>query len=146
MFGRVAHAFLASALLLASVPARCQNGPVYEGRSSLAPASRVAWLERVERAKTRYQAFAARARLALHPPVIEPGVAPARPAGAATGLFDDPTLRPGDVVVTSEGLMVFRGASRLPHARGDFEPIATAKTRHGPELIELQRALTLGKR
>ncbi|WP_051661059.1 DUF2865 domain-containing protein [Bosea sp. 117] len=33
---------------------------------------------------------------------------------------DDPTLRPGDVVVTGQGVVVFRGDSRLPHSAGDF--------------------------
>jgi hypothetical protein len=119
--------------------------PLYEGRSSLGPPSRAAWLERVERARARYEAFAAGARLAIHPKVIEPGVAAPR----STGFLDDPTLRRGDVVVTSDGLMVFRGSRGLPHTFGDFDPVrspAAAAARHAPELIELQRAHELGKR
>lgn len=116
-----------------------------EGRSSLAPTGRTAWLQRVEEARARYEAFGARARLAIHPKVTEPGVAPAR-----TGILDDPTLRRGDVIVTSEGLMVFRGARRFPYTPSDFDPVpsspAAAGARHAPELIELQRAHEQGKR
>lgn len=115
-----------------------------EGRSSLGPANRAAWLERVEQARSRYEAFAARARVAVHPNVIEPGVAPTR-----TGILDDPTLRRGDVIVTSEGLMIFRGARRFPYTPGDFDAVAlpgAAGARHAPELIELQRAHERGKR
>jgi hypothetical protein len=133
-------------LTLMAGPAFAQSAgqPLYEGRSSLGPPSRAAWLERVERARARYEAFAAGARLALHPKVIEPGVAP-----RSTGLLDDPTLRRGDVVVTSDGLMVFRGSRAFPHTFGDFDPVrspAAAAVRHAPELIELQRAHDLGKR
>ena len=140
-------AALSRALLLALMfdPAFAQSGtgPVYEGRSSLEP-SRAAWLERVEQAQARYEAFAAQARLSIHPRVREPGIAPGR-----TNIFDDPTLRRGDVVVTSDGLMVFRGSRRFPYTSDDFDPVAspvTAGARHAPELIELQRAHEQGKR
>jgi hypothetical protein len=114
-----------------------------EGRSSLGPANRAAWLERVEQARARYEAFAARGRLAIHPNLIPPGVAPTR-----TGILDDPTLRRGDVIVTSEGLMIFRDARRFPYTAGDFDPVASpvaAGARHAPELIELQRAHERGR-
>ena len=140
-------AALSRALLLALMfdPAFAQSGigPVYEGRSSLEP-SRAAWLERVEQARARYEAFAAKARASIHPRVREPGIAPGR-----TNILDDPTLRRGDVVVTSDGLMVFRGSQRFPYTSDDFDPVAspvTAGARHAPELIELQRAHEQGKR
>ena len=140
-------AALSRALLLALMfdPAFAQSGPgpVYEGRSSLEP-SRAAWLERVEQARARYEAFAAQARLSIHPRVREPGIAPGR-----TNIFDDPTLRRGDVVVTSDGLMVFRGSRRFPYTSDDFDPVASPVTtgaRHASELIELQRAHEQGKR
>ncbi len=143
---------LAQALL--SAPAFAQVGALHEGRSALGPshvpsgvASRLAWLARVEEAKARYEAFAMRARLAIHPRMIEPGVAPPRrAAGTTTSVFDDPTLRRGDVVSTPEGLRVFRGAPGVPHAASDFVPVASVKTPHAPQLMELQRALELGKR
>ena len=130
--------------VLVHAPAFAQSTgePLREGRSSLDP--RTAWLERVELARSRYEAFATRARLALHPTVKEPGVAPTR-----TSILDDPTLRRGDVVVTSEGLLVFRGARRFPYTPADFDPVvapAAAGVRHASELIELQRVHDQGKR
>ena len=143
---RLPRAILAaiSALIVAPVFAQPATQPLHEGRSSLGPGSRAAWLERVERARARYEAFALQARLAIHPRVIEPG---APPPPRATGIFDDPTLRRGDVVVTPEGLLVFRGSSHLPRSLSDFAPITSAApVRHAPELIELQRAHEFGKR
>ncbi|GAC1331160.1 MAG: hypothetical protein NVSMB26_09230 [Beijerinckiaceae bacterium] len=131
-------------------PAFGQTGDkaVLEGRSSLGPGPaqigppsevvRSAWLQRVERARVRYEAFANQARLAIHPKIIEPGAPP-----PATGFLNDTTLRRGDVVVTSEGLMVFRGSARFPYKNADFDPVespAGARSRHAPELIELQHA------
>jgi hypothetical protein len=149
-FARVILVCFGQASLIAFVigPAFAQSGsqPVYEGRSSLGPANRTAWLERVEQARARYDTFAAQARLSIHPKVIEPGVAP---PPRVTGILDDPTLRRGDVVVTLEGLMVFRGGRGLPHTSRDFDPVASpaaARASHAPELIELQRAHESGKR
>lgn len=127
-------------LMIASTQALAQsgNGPVHEGRSALEPPSRIPWLERVERARAHYEAFAGQARLGLHPQVREPGVVP-----PATGFLNDPTLRRGDVVVTPEGLMVFRGSRRFPYTYADFDAVrspAAARANHASELIELQRA------
>jgi hypothetical protein len=45
------------------------------------------------------------------------------PAGtAAVDIHSDPTLRPGDIVVTRDGPMLFRGGQRAPHRIGDFTP------------------------
>jgi hypothetical protein len=141
-----ARALVMQALMLGPAFAQSGSEPAYQGRSSLGPAGRMAWLERVEQARARYEAFAAQARLSIHPKVIEPGVAP---PPRASGILEDPTLRRGDVVVTSDGLMVFRGGRGLPHSARDFDPVASpaaARASHGPELIELQRAHELGKR
>jgi hypothetical protein len=50
----------------------------------------------------------------------------------ATGLasidaLSDPTLRPGDVVVTAEGPVAFKGDRRPPHQTSDFVPAADYK-------------------
>ncbi|HXY58931.1 MAG TPA: DUF2865 domain-containing protein [Methylocystis sp.] len=42
-------------------------------------------------------------------------------------LLNDPTLRPGDSVVTSEGVKVFAGDSSGPHSKGSF--LSLAETR-----------------
>jgi hypothetical protein len=134
------------ALMISPAFAQSTSQPVYEGRSSLGPANRTAWLERVEQARAHYETFAAQARLSMRRRVIEPGVAP---PPRATGILDDPTLRRGDVVVTSDGLMVFRGSRRFPYTHRDFDPVvspAAVGARHAPELIELQRAHEQGKR
>jgi hypothetical protein len=141
-----ARALVMQALMLGPALAESGSQSTYEGRSSVGPAGRTAWLERVEQARARYEAFAAQARLSIRAKVIEPGVAaPPR----ATGILEDPTLRRGDVVVTSDGLMVFRGGRNFPHTSRDFDSVASpaaARASHGPELIELQRAHELGKR
>ena len=40
--------------------------------------------------------------------------------------LNDPTLRAGDIVVTTYGLMVFRGADRHSHTESEFVSIANA--------------------
>ena len=124
--------------------AQASGEPIVEGRSSLGYGGRAAWLARVQEAKARYEAFVVQARLSIHPRVIEPGIAPARPAS----FFEDTTLRRGDVVVTPDGLMVFRGSKRFPYASSDFDSVrspAAVRATHAPELIELQRAHERGK-
>ncbi|MFK8250448.1 DUF2865 domain-containing protein [Ancylobacter sp. sgz301288] len=41
---------------------------------------------------------------------------------ASLDIMDDPTLKPGDMVVTASGIKVFRGDSVLPHRERDFTP------------------------
>ena len=63
----------------------------------------------------------------------------APPAGASVGsvahFAEDKTLRRGDVVVTSEGFLVYRGQSAA-HSRDDFEPLTKARD----ELANLEKA------
>jgi hypothetical protein len=40
----------------------------------------------------------------------------------AIDIHSDPTLRPGDIVATKNGLMVFTGSKEVPHQTGDFIP------------------------
>jgi uncharacterized protein DUF2865 len=40
----------------------------------------------------------------------------------AMDIHSDPTLRPGDIVVTKDGLMVFKGAKQVPYQTSDFVP------------------------
>lgn len=46
--------------------------------------------------------------------------------GAAVAVYHDPTLRAGDMVMTDDGLKVFRGGS-LPHSDSDFRSASSAK-------------------
>src|SRR5260221_14796729 len=41
---------------------------------------------------------------------------------AALDIHSDPTLRPGDIVATKNGLKVFTGSNEVPHQTGDFIP------------------------
>ncbi|GAC1331662.1 MAG: hypothetical protein NVSMB26_10310 [Beijerinckiaceae bacterium] len=51
----------------------------------------------------------------------------AKPGRGPLGPFvNDPTLRAGDVVVTSKGLMVFRGAGGHTHSERDFVSLSNA--------------------
>ncbi|HPG03749.1 MAG TPA: hypothetical protein PLB34_11780 [Rhodoblastus sp.] len=66
-------------------------------------------------------------------------VAIAPPQGASVGsvahFAEDKTLRRGDVVVTPEGFLVYRGAGRT-HSRDDFEPLTKARN----DLATLEKA------
>ncbi len=63
----------------------------------------------------------------------------APPSGASVGsvahFAEDKTLRRGDVVVTSEGFLVYRGQGGA-HSRNDFEPLTKARD----ELATLEKA------
>lgn len=65
------------------------------------------------------------------------------PAGvAAIDIMDDPTLKAGDLVVTENGVMVFRGGKSLPHSESDFSAAANdrklpASTRRELESLEI---------
>ena len=92
------------------------------------PAIDTAWRLKVEAARQRYEAFAARA---------ESGLRVERPThmGAPTSLeplmavLDDPTLRYNDLIVTRGGVFVFRGAEGLRHSATDFERLPDARVR-----------------
>ena len=63
----------------------------------------------------------------------------APPSGASVGsvahFAEDKTLRRGDVVVTSEGFLVYRGQGGA-HSRNDFEPLTKARD----DLATLEKA------
>jgi len=70
------------------------------------------------------------------PDKVEPPPVGAGPLGP---FLNDPTLRSGDVVVTSEGLMVFRGRSGSSHSPRDFASLAKAGSKTG-QLAAIERA------
>lgn len=71
---------------------------------------------------------------------------PARPdvlPGPVGQFLLDPTLRRGDVVVTSEGLKIFNGAGRRQHEEGDFVALSAAtqfKAGASPTLAAIDKA------
>ena len=60
-------------------------------------------------------------------------------AGPLGPFLNDPTLRSGDVVVTSEGLMVFRGRGGSRHSPRDFASLARAGSKNS-QLAAIERA------
>jgi len=70
------------------------------------------------------------------PEKVEPPPVGAGPLGP---FLNDPTLRSGDVVVTSEGLMVFRGRGGSRHSPRDFASLAKAGSRNS-QLAAIERA------
>jgi hypothetical protein len=65
------------------------------------------------------------------PPPVGPG-----PLGP---FLNDPTLRSGDVVVTTEGLMVYRGRGGASHSPRDFASLARAGSKNA-QLAAIERA------
>ena len=63
---------------------------------------------------------------------VKPGKGPLGP------FLNDPTLRAGDIVVTTHGLMVFRGADRHSHTESEFVTIANAS-----RLIEAKKKMLI---
>ena len=104
------------------------------GRLLAAPVDRTAWLDRVERARAGYQAFARKARLAVEAPAWREPTPPLR----------DPTLRDGDIIVRSNGLVVFREAGLAAPASPAIVPLVISRGRaHARELSEIARSLPM---
>lgn len=65
---------------------------------------------------------------------------------APMDVMDDPTLKAGDMVVTANGVMVFRGDKSLPHTERDFTAATSdrklpATTRRQIEALEMASGL-----
>jgi hypothetical protein len=68
---------------------------------------------------------------------------------APMDVMDDPTLKAGDLVVTANGVMVFRGDKALPHREGEFTSAVDdrklpAATRRQIEALEMASGLAQG--
>lgn len=63
-------------------------------------------------------------------------------AAAAYAPLNDPTLRPGDAIMTPAGIVVFRGAVGGPHQPGDFTALAGAQLPKATKqaLAQMERA------
>ena len=51
-----------------------------------------------------------------------------KPLDRTEALMRDATLRPGDVIMTDEGVRVFAGRAACPHTVADFRTLAEART------------------
>jgi hypothetical protein len=80
------------------------------------------WQQRVQDARRRSEEFVAkaRARRADAPPVDDREEA----READRRVMSDPSLRPGDIIATSKGFLVFVGRNGEDHLLRDFVPIA----------------------
>ncbi|ULO22854.1 hypothetical protein [Methylocystis sp. SB2] len=112
----------------ASASARSASPSLSALEARDAPAAYTSWRLKVEAARQRYEAFAARAESELR-------VRRSTRAGAPTSLdpllaaLDDPTLRYNDLIVTRGGIFVFHGAEGQRHSPPDFERLPDARVR-----------------
>ena len=145
---------LASALLMAApAPAMAQNffeqlfGGFQPQAAAYAPTSRGVsrtWPRREQRLRAGEGQGYGRSRTEVSrafeesgkPEKVEP---PPMGAGPLGPFLNDPTLRSGDVVVTSEGLMVFRGRGGSRHSPRDFASLARAGSKNS-QLAAIERA------
>ena len=145
---------LASALLMAApAPAMAQNffeqlfGGFQPQAAAYAPTSRGVsrtWPRREQRLRAgegqgygRSKSEVSRAfEESGKPEKVEP---PPMGAGPLGPFLNDPTLRAGDVVVTSEGLMVYRGGGGSRHSPRDFASLAKAGSKNS-QLAAIERA------
>ncbi|ATQ69812.1 hypothetical protein CQW49_19425 [Methylosinus trichosporium OB3b] len=96
------------------------------------------WLRRVDAARQDHDAFAARAAAAFRDAVE----ARRNASSAQTLRLDDPTLRPGDIIVTPTSLLLFKGAQSAV-CEDDFERVDDLRARalpHGRALRAILRA------
>ena len=75
------------------------------------------------------------------PEKVEPPPVGAGPLGP---FLNDPTLRVGDVVVTTDGLMVYRGGGGSSHSPRDFASLARAGSKNS-QLAAIERANRRGR-
>lgn len=61
--------------------------------------------------------------------------------GAQAVFERDPTLRPGDIVVTQAGLRVFEGGRGSAHTASQFRPLTQAALQKRPDLAQIERML-----
>ena len=96
------------------------------------------WLDKVEASRRRSTAFVEGARAAS---ILELGAPrPLTIRRRVRGFLDDPTLRPGDAVMTSRGLRLFAGAVGPSHGAADFEALERFQGPRGPHWLELTAA------
>lgn len=96
------------------------------------------WLDRVDEARRRYDAFAESVRLARQTEDA---------SSSRASHLGDSTLRAGDIVVTETGLLLFTGAPTWPHDVCEFEHIGERRARalpHRNALLEILRAIRRG--
>lgn len=103
------------------------------------------WLKRIDAARGQYDDFAARAVASFRDAVA----ARSHERPRAPFRLDDPTLRPGDIVVTPTSLLLFKGSPRCVFDAADFEQVDELRARrlpHARSLRAILRARARGRR
>jgi hypothetical protein len=107
--------------------------------------AREEWSRQVDAARERHDAFAARAIAAFRD-----AVAARRETRPREFRLDDPTLRPGDIVVTPTSLLLFKGSPKCAYDEEDFErldELRARRLRHSKTLRAiLRRGFARGRR
>jgi len=140
---RISFALVLSALL-SFAPSLADAGDGGEPAPQWEIVARMRWAARVEAAKRAYDAFAREAQSASHRRE-EVRERVAHEAGLE-GFLTDATLQSGDLVVTENGLRMFKGARRAFHAPANFVVVDGPEAASSAELAELQRAVALAPR
>ena len=85
------------------------------------------WQQRLQDARARSEEFVAKARMGTSEP-IQSGEEDAKAADQRA--MSDPTLRPGDIISTSNGWLVFVGRDESKRRPSDFLPAPGSPTGH----------------
>ena len=89
--------------------------------------TREQWLQRVQDARRRSEKFVANARTQTEDPL--PSDRDKEDAEASDQrAMNDPSLRPGDIIATSQGFLVFLGSNSDEHKPSDFLPAANPRS------------------
>ena len=100
--------------------------------------------KRPARVQQRNTVDGTRSYVELSPP--GPYVPPPVMDGPLGRFLRDSTLRPGDVVATTSGLMVYRGAGGKRHKESDFASVTAVKTsgrNHRSQILAIDRTLRI---
>jgi hypothetical protein len=119
----------ASSILAALIVAAVTRGVMAQ------TVEREEWSRQVGAARESYDAFAARAVAAFR------DAAAARRGRPRVFRLDDPTLRPGDIVVTPTSLLLFKGSTKHAYDEADFERLDELRARRLPHARALRAIL-----
>jgi hypothetical protein len=119
----------ASSILAALIVAAVTRGVMAQ------TVEREEWSRQVGAARESYDAFAARAVAAFR------DAAAARRGRPRVFRLDDPTLRPGDIVVTPTSLLLFKGSTKHAYDEADFERLDELRARRLPHARDLRAIL-----
>lgn len=98
------------------------------------------WTQRIDAAREHYDEFAARAIASFR----DAAAARSHEQPRAPFRLDDPTLRPGDIVVTPNSLLLFKGSPSCAFDEAAFERVDEHRARRLPHARALRAILRSG--